>query len=456
MRRSAWGAVLVGLLGGVTEAAPLAAPAIAPGARTFPAFSGSPARIRIAWTPVEGATRYRAAWSDEAGTRVNVEVPGTSTVFERTAIAGHHELTITAVDATGRESAPASIGVDVVGVVAIAPGDDEPTEPASGRVFAVGTRFSSPGLTCQLGDAPRAPEVIAPRPGQSLLVCGGEPGQPRLEAPLVIAPVIVASQASPLRVGTPTIVHVALASAADLGAELDVVSEAPGFEIDAIERTDGGLQVTITATAVATGFVHVASHAVVLGRFEVTAIAAPPPAIPDTVRSRWFALELGAYSGVLVPGLSTPSNIGHPTDRGDAVGWGPMFGGRVGVFPTRRIGLELEAALAPTGYEERPGVAAVLAARVQLVGRVVEDQRYGLRLVAGADLLAQLVERGTSQHGVTGGVHYGAAFSIEIAPRSYIRLAALHVIMPALDFTYAHGFELQFGVSKRFGRVDRW
>ncbi|MCX5741638.1 MAG: FHA domain-containing protein [Proteobacteria bacterium] len=388
---------------GAAAAAPspsLAAPNFAPGARTFVAFAGDPARIRVTWTPVTGATRYRAAWF-EGSTRVDVELAGT--VFERAEPAsGSHQLSIVALDAAGRESLPATVTLDVVDVDALAPGAREPSRPRYAgreRAFAVGARFSSPGLRCRLGDEAFGAEVTATRSGSVVLACGDEAGKPHLDVPIVITPVIIATQVTPLRVGTPTIVHVAIASAAEVGDQLDVRGE--GVEIDATHRTDGGLDITLTAHDVRRGadraFVRVAAGTVELGHFDVESIAAPALPPPPAPRADWFALELGGHAGVFAPPTGrTSTNIGHPTTPGDAVGWGPLLGGRIGLFPTRHVGVEVEAGVATTGYDGRSGVSTVVLARAQLAVRVVEHATYGLRVLAGTDSLTRTASKYSS------------------------------------------------------------
>src|SRR5262245_27917496 len=66
-----------------TEATPdnrPAPPAIARGARTFVAFAGRPAPVKLAWTPAANVARYRARWTD-ADALVDIELPGTATAF---------------------------------------------------------------------------------------------------------------------------------------------------------------------------------------------------------------------------------------------------------------------------------------------------------------------------------------------------------------------------------------
>ena len=58
-----------------------ATPALVAGPRTFVAFAGQSAHVRVAWTPVSGAARYRATWTDGGGEKVDsIELPGATTV----------------------------------------------------------------------------------------------------------------------------------------------------------------------------------------------------------------------------------------------------------------------------------------------------------------------------------------------------------------------------------------
>ena len=112
-------------------------------------------------------------------------------------------------------------------------------------------------------------------------------------------------------------------------------------------------------------------------------------------------------------------------------------------------------AVAFTGYGAQSGVSTILLARPQLAVRAIEDGAYGLRLVAGADILGELAAHGVSHRTVTGGIHAGLTFTIEVRPNTFVRFTALDVVVPARDAGYAHCFELQAGVMTRLGRHDR-
>ncbi len=443
---------LVGMLASGAEAAPANAPIIEHGAHTFIAFSGRPAKISIPFTPVAGATSYRASWL-VSGTTIDVELPAGAALFERAEpVAGHHTLTLVAI-VDGHDSPKAEIGVDVVPLDVVAPGF-LPGETPRTTAFATGSAFSSPGLRCRLGASEPLSRVVARTVGRAMLRCGGESGQPTVELPLIIAPVRVASASPPVPRGEPTRVHVTLATVAAIGDHLDVRATGD-LEVGAVARTELGLDVTVTPRADArTAGLEIGE----LGHVDLTLTDAPPE-IAARDEPAWLAVDLGGHLGAFIPPFSQASsnnnNIGHPGQLRDTITSGPLAGGRIGFFPTRHVGLEAEVAVAGTGYASGSGASAVLIGRLGLAARVVEDGRYDLRLLAGADLLTELVDRGTSHRVGEGGVHAGAAFSIALSPRLALRLEALDVITPAQDAGFAHSFELQLGAVTRLGRRDR-
>jgi hypothetical protein len=463
-------------LGVAAPTRPPPTPAIAPGTRTFVAFGGAPAAVRLAWAAAQNVARYRARWTD-AGAAIDVELPGTATAFEREErTPGMHQLSVVAIDAEGRESAPVEIAVEVVTVTAFAPGAREPTRPVFSdddddgkrgtNAFAVGARFLSPGLTCQLNDGPRGAEVTASSAGMFTLRCGGDPGQPRVDVPLVIAPVLVHSEVRQLVAGRTSRVHVTLASVAPIGPEIEI--EAFGeVELGEPERTSGGLDVPVTARA--TGGLILRAGAFELGRVALPVVTAAAAAgsvrtIRTITHSRgtdepaWGAFDVGGYVGIFVPptiGLGANA-IGVPRRPDDVVGTAPILAVHAGWFPTRRAGLEAELGLGTPGYVNSEGISAIAVGRIQLAARAIEDRSYGLRVIAGADVISTLTERSTSRRDATGGVHAGLAFSVETRAQLWLRVQGLDVIVPARDGGYAHCAELSIGVVTRLGRQDRW
>lgn len=425
---------------------PPRAPAIAQGRYTFAAFAGRPAPIKLEWPPVSDASRFRARWTD-AGAHVDIELPGTATGFEHAAAApGHHDLSVVAIDARGMESEPAEVAIDVVAILAIPPGGDTPS-PGIGPAFAVGSRFSSPGLSCRLGSEPATDEAIASFLGATTLTCGGQPGQPRIDVPLVIAPVVIDAPAQPIERTTPTTLHITVASVAPLGPRL-AVDAIGAVSLGRVERTPSGLDAVVIAHAgAAAAGLAIRADGFELGRIEL-ALAAPP--VP---RLDWFALDIGGQIGLLA--LPTSNALGAPRDPADTLTTGAMFGGHIGLFPIRRAGIETETSLAFPGYRGRAGQSVILSARGQLVVQTLPDGRYSLGVVGGAGLLGVLAGGETSKRTVSGAIHWGAAFTVEIRPVLSLRIEALHVITSAQDGGYANGLEIQIGAITRLGRSDR-
>ena len=445
------------LTGRPAVALPPDAPRLASATRTFVAFAGEPAPIKVSWSPVSGAARYRARWT--SGTQV-YDRELKDTVFERPEpTPGQHVLTVTAIDANGLEGAPSDLLIDVVRIEATAPGAKSGSGgmPASGA-FAIGAKFSSPGLSCQLGPGTVGADVVAKVAGAFALRCGGDPGQPTVEVPVVIAPVVVSGELAPIARETETRLHVTIASVGAIGDQLEIAAIGD-LDLGTAIRVPGGLDIPVTpsSTAAGAGLV-VRANSVELGRVAIELVDAPPPYTPPSPEPDWFALDLGAQIGAFLPPDvgGAASAIGHPLAPGDTLTGGPLAGLRVGVFPTRRVGLEVESGVATSSYTGRLGVAALMINRGSVAVRLVEEGRFGLRAMLGGDVLTTLTKGGTSVVGSVGGLHYGAAFTIETRPGVSVRLEALHVITVAQDAGYAHCLEVQIGVVTRLGRRDRW
>jgi hypothetical protein len=435
-------------------ARPPRAPAIAQGRYAFAAFAGRPAAIKLAWPPIAGAARFHARWTS-AGAAVETDLPGSATGFERSEpTPGHHGLSIVTIDAQGTASEPTEIAIDVVAIAATPPGGDA-ARPSSGPSFALGSTFASPGLPCRLGGGPAADPAVATAIGATTLACGGEPGQPRVEVPLVIAPVLVVGPSPPIARETPTRIHVTVASVAPIGERLDV--QAVGdLALDGVARSATGVDVRVTARAGATGTgLVIRAGAVELGRVDIGLVDRPPPA--ELPRVDWFALDLGGQLG----GLVLPSNgatataIGTPTSAADTLTSGPIFGGRLGLFPIAHAGIESELALALPGFRGHSGVTWIASARAQLAARVLDGGRYGLRLLGGGGILGVLARKETSKRSIAAEAHWGTAFTIEARTDLWVRLEVLDVITTAQDSGFAHGLEIQIGVVTRLGRRDR-
>jgi hypothetical protein len=430
-------AVLATVLYAASASAAPAQPSFAGGPHAFALFAGKPAQIRVAWNPVAGAVRYRATWQG-----VDREVATPALELNETT-PGPRPLSVVAIDADGRAGPAATILLDVVPIAAIAPGA---TESAQAPAYAIGTRFSSPGASCALDTDAKVPEIQARVAGRTWLTCGAYTG------PVIIAPVVVASEAEPLVRETATTIHVTVASVAPLGDRLDI--EAVGeIDLGEAQRTAGGFDLTVTPRAKATSV----GLRIVAGELPIGTIDLPlsnriaTPAVPPAPEHRWLAVDAGLLAGLFVPQSTgvAATNLGHPMTAGDAIATGGSIAAQLGIFPIPRAGLEAQLAIMPAGHASASGTAVIVAERLQLAIRAVEDGRYGLRVLVGADLL--------TQHGATdGGIHYGAAFTLGLARDLALRVEAMHLITSSRDASYASSLLAQVGVVMRFGRRDRW
>ncbi|CAN5844075.1 hypothetical protein BH11MYX2_BH11MYX2_22240 [soil metagenome] len=439
-------------------AAPVAKPAIVVGTRTFVAFGSKAAAVRIAWSPVAGAARYRAYWDGDKN--AGIDLPATTTVLERAEYrAGVHAIQVIAIDDKGNESDAADVSVEVVVIEAISPGFDH-SVPTANPAYAMGARFRSAGLPCELDGQSVVPggAILATQPGAFKLRCGGQSGQPIAEVPVVIAPVHVTADTAPIQVGTRTEIHITLASVATIGDNITVTAIGP-LDVGRVERVEGGIDVRVTPRMnTGTGILIVQAGDLELGRVTLDIVDAPRSPEPEHVETRWAAFDVGGFVGSFtVPHEGTSSSLlGKPTDPHDTISNGAIFGARLGFFPTRRLGLELEVGVVTAAYANEDGIAPILITRPQIAVRAVEDERFGLRLLAGADLMSVLDDRNTSTVSTIGGVHYGAAFTIETRARMSVRLQALHIITAAQDSGYASCIEVGIGITARLGRRDRW
>ena len=192
--------------------------------RTFVAFAGQPAPVRLAWSPVPGAARYRARWS--TGPNV-LDFDLTQTAFERPETPGRAASAHGRRDRRRRDREPACRDASSTSSpsTAHAPGLQIAAAPAP-AAFAVGARFSSPGLPCQLGSQRAAGRRSWRRsPVRSACAAAARRVSRRIEVPVVIAPVIVSGGArARSRATTTTKIHLTIASVGAIGDQLEVES----------------------------------------------------------------------------------------------------------------------------------------------------------------------------------------------------------------------------------------
>jgi hypothetical protein len=426
------------------------------------AFIGEGVNVVVGWRPVGEAARYRVTLTNLASNSAT-DIETASVRFEKPGIApGRYQLTVTAIDASGMEGALSeALPLNVMEVRATPPGADKPLPPTRGA-YAIGTRFSVPAMHCEVSSAPIDDLLVLPenelqitQPGIATLRCAGIPGY--LEKQLVIAPITLAVASASVQRGATSVVHVTFASVASIGPRIDVQAFGD-ITVGEPARTDFGLDVAVSAPVAAkTGGLIVQAGKLELGRIELALTDAPrPPPPPPREPLHWQALDLGGQIGAFFPptGVMSATTIGRPTSAGDVVTAGPLAGARLGFFPIARVGLEGEISMIVGGYGDESGVSQILAMRVQLAVRAVEAGRFGLRLIGGAGTWMTLRNHGTSQRATEAEVHMGAAVTVEMSPKLWLRFQLTDLVTAARDDGYAHVIETQLGIFTRFGRTD--
>jgi hypothetical protein len=437
----------------------LDAPMVSTHGNTLASFGGSSAAVHVTWRAVPGAKRYHVIWV--APGQKPAETWSTALSFQKEKLAaGHYSLTIAAMDEGGVDGVPQTLAFDVIDVNATPPGKQAPEPPTRGT-YPIGTVFGLPGTTCTIGGmsderVKTDPTLVrAARPGLATLHCGD-----KLDAPIVIAPVRIATTEPPVPRGDTTTVHVIVATVGSVGEQLAVTGIGGAKTAGELKRTPFGLDVPLAiAPDAETAAVAVSANGLELGRtgFDLYDKPPPPPP-PEAESSAAFALDLAFAGGTFLPtatgtNMSAPA-IGHPTASRDVIDAGAMFGARFGLYLVPRVGLETEGDIL-TVPSNGTRIAA-LGWRGQFAFRVAESRYIGARLIAGGGIIRPLQDNGTLTQVTSGEVHYGVGVALVTTPGVSLRADALDVVTTARDRGYSHNLELELAVVARFGRHDRW
>lgn len=350
-------------------------------------------------------------------------------------------------------------------------GDADPTISAPGPVTAIdrvlrGTRLHVPGeLRCQIDDGEPSAAPVFSTVGEHTVSCItlDEQAVPGFSVSVVDVEVAAAAESTPAMRGETATARFTLAADVPLPRRLWV--EGPeGLLAGAPTPTEGGgwaVRVHAEAGTPATVQLRVMAdaggEAVELGQLALE-VSDPPPApvvlvpVASPTRPERHMIEIGAYGGLVLP----------PRDHGlfqaryvPAEQYAPLapvaasLGVRLGYYPIRWVGLELENGLGPTRLRDSEARATLFMVRGQVLGQM--PWRLTPTLHVGGGVL------GVAASSVLGrdfnpALHFGAGMKFYATRWAVLRLDVRDNVSAALEGGTAHAPEIIVGFGGVLGR----
>lgn len=454
------------------------------GPATFVAVGGLGGTIQGEWGAIAGAGSYRVEVSeDPEGSEVLTSqvVPASIHRFEAQGLpAGDYYASVAAVDGDAFESPPSErLLLTVVPVGLVSPGAAplprlEPTADGATpgmhgplRVLR-GTRLDVPlGLRCRVDDGVPSRVPVLADAGEHTVACLTDDASPVPGfAVTVIEPELAAvAEAHTAVRGQTTEVELSLAAEVPLPRRLWL--EAPEGLMAATPvatATPGRFRARVHADAGAPAeaslrvMADAGGEPVELGRITLT-VEDPPVAAPTTApapapaRPERHMVEGGLYGGVMLP--SPRHNLFQTSLGADGLAWERLspaaasFGLRLGYYPIRWVGAELEQGLAPTRTRETDQRVNLFTVRAHVLGQL--PWRLTPTVHAGAGVI------GITNDSVLGGeidtvIYFGAGAKLYATRWLVVRLDVRDAITEARGRGVAHSPEILLGVGAVLGR----
>lgn len=460
------------------------------GPATFVAVGELGGTIEAEWGAIAGAASYRVEVSqDSEGSELLTSqvVPSSIHRFEAHGLpAGDYYASVAAVDGDAFESPPSErLPLTVVPVGLVTPGAaplPTPAPAADGTTVGMqgttvgmqgptrvlrGTKLDVPsGLRCRVDDGVPSRAPVLADAGEHAIACMTDDSTPVPGfAVVVIEPKLAAEAEAHTAVRGET-TEVAFSIDAEVPLPRRLWLEAPEGLMAAtpVATATAGhwrARVHADAGAPADASLRVMADAggepVELGQIALTVddppAAAPVPA-PETAprRRELHMVEGGLYGGVMLP---SPRHNLFQVSLGEGLAWERLapaaasFGMRLGYYPIRWVGAELEQGLAPTRTRETDQRVNLFTVRAHVIGQLPWRLTPTVHVGAGAI--------GITKDSALGGevdtvIYFGVGAKLYVTRWVVVRLDVRDAITEARGLGVAHSPEILLGVAAVLGR----
>jgi len=453
------------------------------GATTF-ASAGDRGAIFGVWIPVDTAEAYRveiARQPDGADLIASRAVPSSIHRFEVQDLPpGDYYVSVAAIDDDKFESPPSDRQkLSLVGVPLLTPGaaplpeaDEEAADAdqAAPKKVLRGTRLDVPrGLRCQVDGGELSRQPVLSDTGEHEVTCVDER---EIEVPgfsVTVVEVKIAAQAEAQGAVRGTTTTASFSLDADVPLPRRLWVEAPeGFLVGAPAPNEDSTQWSVRVhadedtpdQATLRVMADAGGLPVELGQVPLTVNDAAPTskdplvtADPEPPRRERHMIELGLNGGIMLPSenhdliqesFSDLMLVHEPLNRA-----APSFGLRIGYYPIRWVGVELENGVVPTRTRNTDEAVTLFYVRGQVVGQLPGRITPTLHIGAG--------ELGIEGHQALGrdidlAVHFGGGVKFYATRWVAIRLDVRDVVTSPEGQKATHSPEILLGISGVFGR----
>lgn len=431
------------------------------------------------WTPVEGAAAYRVEVRDGDGSVVAARRADAGTTrFEVHRVpVGDYDVRVSTIDADQLESQPSSsLTVHVAEFGLRKPGQSKPDDraydpgdpsvaPVTPQVVAGAELIVPDGVTCQASGRNAEPaRITLAAAGRALIVCSrDDTGTPFAPFAInVLTPTVRwAGETPPILVaGTPAEVPVTVTSSSPLPASAHWSVPSDSSTALRAEPTSEGFRLHLAPQPEARGIVPLTLSAepegTALATLYATVAAAPAPAPqpaskPSPTACQWHCppdagrLEIGLGLSALAVGVDHGLFGDVDPSTRPAIGFAPGASLRLGYYPFRAFGLELEGATLsrPLGAREASGL--LWGARAQLVAQL--DAWVSPFVLVGGGMLGVRSPSDVLEHDTDAAFHYGAGLKFHVLRSFGFRIDLRHVMSEGRDDSLSHHLDMGLSVT---------